>query len=119
LTEDEARQLKDAVQMHGGKDWVAIAALVLDRTKAQCCGRWHDGLDPRIDRTNGRAGKWAEDEEIKLNWGAIAALVLVRTERQCCMRWMKNQDTNRSTLREEEDVILNKAPALGQDRRSS
>jgi hypothetical protein len=27
-TEDEKSKLKDAVQMHGGKDWFAVAALV-------------------------------------------------------------------------------------------
>ena len=59
--------------------------------------RWHDALDPSIDRANGRTGKWAEDEDIKLkdavqthggkDWAAIAALVPGRTRKQCCRRW--------------------------------
>jgi hypothetical protein len=94
---DEDSKLKDAVQMHGGKDWGAIAALVSGRTKHQCNNRWREFLDPNIDRANGRTGKWTEDEDSKLkdavqtrggkNWGAIAALVPGRTNRQCSCRW--------------------------------
>jgi myb proto-oncogene protein len=93
----EDGKLKDAVQTHGGKDWAAISALVPGRTIDQCYNRWHDALDPRIDRRNGRTGQWAEDEDIKLknavqthagkNWGAIAALVPGRTKTQCRSRW--------------------------------
>jgi hypothetical protein len=39
-TEDEDMKLKDAAQTHGGKNWVAIAALVPGRTKQQCRDRW-------------------------------------------------------------------------------
>jgi hypothetical protein len=45
-TVDEDNQLKDAVQMHGDQDWVAISALVLGRTKKQCCDKWKKGMDP-------------------------------------------------------------------------
>jgi hypothetical protein len=96
-TEDEDRKLKDSVIMHNGKNWDAIAALVPSRTKNQCNMRWHNALDPSIDRATGRTGKWAEDEDLKLkdavhthggkNWDAIAALVPGRTKKQCNMRW--------------------------------
>jgi hypothetical protein len=92
-TEDEDLKLKNSVQMHGGKNWVVIAALVPGRTKSQCSQRWRDFLDPRIDRTIGRTGKWEEEEDIKLkkaiemhgdkNWGAIAALVPGQTKLSC------------------------------------
>jgi hypothetical protein len=39
-SEEEDIKLKDAVQTHGGKDWVAIAKLVPRRTKKQCWSRW-------------------------------------------------------------------------------
>jgi hypothetical protein len=100
-TEDEDSKLKDAVQTHGGKNWGAIAALVPGRVERQCWYRWHHELDPIIDRTNKRRGKWAEDEDIKLkdavqthgdkNWAAITALVPGRTKSQCCSRWQNLQ----------------------------
>jgi hypothetical protein len=96
-TEDEDIKLKNSVHMHGGKGWKAIAALVQGRTKIQCCNRWHDLLDPSIDLTAGRKGKWARDEDIKLkaavqthggkSWDEIAALVQGRTRKQCFNRW--------------------------------
>jgi hypothetical protein len=55
--EDEDTKLKAAVQSHGGKNWVAIAALVSGRTGAQCKSRWHNALNPSIDRVNGCTGK--------------------------------------------------------------
>jgi hypothetical protein len=47
-------------------DWGAITALVPGRTIIQCSSRWHDALNPSIDRANDRTGKWSEDEDIKL-----------------------------------------------------
>jgi myb proto-oncogene protein len=79
------QQLKGAIQMHGSKNWAAIAALVPGRTKSQCKNRWKDVLNPSIDRTSGRSSNWTEAEDAKLkdsvqthggkNWEAIAALV--------------------------------------------
>jgi hypothetical protein len=96
-TSDEDSKLKDAVQTHCGKNWDAITALVTGRSKVQCSSRWHDFLDPTIDRATGRTGRWGEYEDIKLkdavqthggkNWGAIAALVPGRTNGQCSYRW--------------------------------
>jgi myb proto-oncogene protein len=96
-TEYEDSKLRDAVQRYGGKDWNAIATLVPGRTKMQCCHRWHDVLDPSIDRANGRTGKWTPDEDSKLkdavqthsskDWAAIAVLVPGRTRLQCKNRW--------------------------------
>jgi hypothetical protein len=95
--EDEDSKLRDALQIHGRKNWGAVAALVPGRTNSQCWHRWHDVLLPSSDRKNLRTGTWAEDEDIKLkyavqthggkNWRAIAALVPGRTEKQCNKRW--------------------------------
>jgi hypothetical protein len=126
-TTDEDLKLKTSVEMHGGKDWARIAALIPDRTKKQCRQRWHDKLNPSIDWTNGRtAGKWTEDEDLKLknsvethggkNWGKIAALVPGRTENQCNQRWRTALDpsialTAGRTCKwtEDEDLILKNA----------
>jgi hypothetical protein len=118
--EDEDKKLKDAVQLHGGKDWAAIAALVPSRTKRQCHTRWYHVLDPNIGPTTARAGKWAEDEVAKLKdallkhgdkkWKKIAALIPGRTNKQCCKKW-GDMESNRSTVREKARGTLKKAPA--------
>jgi myb proto-oncogene protein len=96
-TEDEDQKLKYSVQMHGGKDWVAIATLVPGRAPSQCRSRWLAVLDPNIALMASCAGKWTEDEDLKLkhsvqthggkNWVAIAALVPAREQKQCHNRW--------------------------------
>ncbi len=48
--EDEDDKLDDAVQIYGGKDWGAIAALVPGRNKNQCRCRWTNYLNLRIAR---------------------------------------------------------------------
>jgi myb proto-oncogene protein len=91
-------KLKDAVQTHGGKNWVAISALIPGRTNRQCYNRWHDVLDPSIDQANVRTGSWTAVEDIKLrdtaqsthgtkNWAAISTLIPGRTKKQCNHRW--------------------------------
>jgi hypothetical protein len=96
-TEDEDLKLKYSVQIHGGKNWAAIAALVPSRTQKQCNRRWSHALDPRIALTAGRTCRFTDDEDLKLNnavqtrgdknWGEIAALVPGRTKVQCYNRW--------------------------------
>jgi hypothetical protein len=94
-TKDEDLKLKNSVQMHGGKDWAAIAAMAPGRTKSSVV------LNPSIALTAGHAGKWTADEDLKLkgtvrthggknwvaiahggkNWMAIAALAPGRAEK--------------------------------------
>jgi hypothetical protein len=93
--EDEDTKLTSAVQRHGGKNWGAIAALVMGRAEKQCRNRWY--LDPSLERANGRKGKWEEDEDKTLkdavrehgckSWDIIASLVSGRTKIQCRKRW--------------------------------
>jgi hypothetical protein len=95
--EEENSKLVGAVQTHGGKNWVAIAALVPGRTGKQCNKRWHDALVASIDGATVRKGKFTADEESKLkdavqthsgkSWAAVAALVQGRTANQCRKRW--------------------------------
>jgi hypothetical protein len=96
-TEDEDKQLRNAVPAQGGKNWKEIASLVPGRTKEQCHNRWHNKLVSNIDPTTARMGKWTADEDKKLkdgvrehgvkNWKAIALLVPGRTDQQCVKRW--------------------------------
>jgi hypothetical protein len=81
-TKDEFIQLKRAVQIHGGKSWDAISALVPGRTKTKCWNRWNDEVTPSIGTVSGRKGKWTADEDSKLTsavqryrgkkWGGFA-----------------------------------------------
>jgi hypothetical protein len=104
-TPEEDAKLTSAVTItcknkHGKKhriDWVAVAALVPGRTEKHCQRRWHDLSNPSIFLTARRAGKWGEDEDIKLkkaiemhgdkDWAAVTTLVLGRTKRQSSDRW--------------------------------
>jgi hypothetical protein len=96
-TEDEDLKLKNAVETHGGKNWVEIAALVPSRARSQCFSRWYNALKSSIEQATRRTGKWTKDEDIKLknavqthggkNWNSIAALVPGRTQKQCRNRW--------------------------------
>jgi hypothetical protein len=98
----EDSKLQDAVQTHGGKNWAAIAALVLGRTKNQCWERRRYVLEPNINRVDGRKVKWTEDEDSKLkyavqmhggkNWGAIALLIPGRRQKNCYNRWHRVLD---------------------------
>jgi hypothetical protein len=103
-TEDEDRQLKDAVQRHGDKDWCVISVCVPGRTKKQCNSRWHNTFNPSIALTGGSKGKWTAAEDSKLkdavqthcgkDWAAISALVPGRTKSQCSSRWNDTLDPN-------------------------
>jgi hypothetical protein len=65
--EVEDSKLKDAAQIHGGKDWKDIATLLVPgRTQSQCCNRWRDALNPSNGRMTRHTGKWAEDKDSKL-----------------------------------------------------
>jgi hypothetical protein len=125
-TPDEDIKFKDAVQTHRGKNWDKIAALVPDRSNNQCRSRWHNRLDPSIDRTPiERTGQWAEDEDIQLkdsvqmhggkNWAAITALVPGRAINQCKARWKGvldpsiNRAIGRNYWTEDEDGMLKDA----------
>jgi hypothetical protein len=88
-TADEDKMLKDAVLVHGGKNWETIATLVPGRAKIQCFYRWskYASLNPATAST----GKWTADEDKMLkdavlvhggnNWVAIAALVPGQTKK--------------------------------------
>jgi hypothetical protein len=105
-TTDEDAKLTSAVantsKRKWGKehktDWPAISELIPGRSQKQCSNRWHVVLDPSIELTNERTGKWAEDEDIKLKaavqthgdkkgWDVISAMVPGRTLKQCWNRW--------------------------------
>jgi hypothetical protein len=54
---EEDAKLIEAVNKQGGRNWIAIAALVPGRTDMQCRTRWAETLEPAIDQTTTR-GPW-------------------------------------------------------------
>jgi hypothetical protein len=93
---EEDAMLMDAVKRLG-EDWVRVAARVPGRTNDQCSSRWCKHLDPNVDRTTARTGKWTLAEDDKLTegvrefgeqWIRVAAMVPGRTNLQCRFRWV-------------------------------
>jgi hypothetical protein len=126
-SEHEDAQLTAAVTAHG-KDWVRVAALVPGRSHVQCCKRWGAYLNPTIDRTSARAGKWTLEENALLvkavkdhgvnNWNVVAARVPGRSNVQCHYKWDQVLDPARNKGKWKADEIAKlKAVAseLGKD----
>ncbi|KAF9437007.1 Myb- protein A [Entomortierella beljakovae] len=73
-TEEEDRKLRDLVNEYGPEKWVFIASRIGTRTGKQCRERWHNHLDPMINKApftheedmrilelyNQLGSKWAE-----------------------------------------------------------
>jgi hypothetical protein len=73
-------------------DWLAVAALVPDRTNVQCWSRWRDVLDRSIDRVSGLKDIWTADEGSTLKdatqtHGATTSLFPRQTEKQLNTIW--------------------------------
>ena len=94
-TADEDKRLIEAVQLHGGRNWKAIAREVNPcRTLDQCSQHWFRVLNPDI-----RKGKWSEDEDKMLmsiirdigtgSWKDIAARMKGRTDIQVRYRYAR------------------------------
>ncbi|KAK5828132.1 Homeodomain-like protein [Linnemannia elongata] len=50
-TPEEDRQLRNLVKELGAEKWVLIASRLGSRTGKQCRERWHNHLDPSIDKS--------------------------------------------------------------------
>ncbi|KAF9196959.1 Transcription factor myb3r-5 [Haplosporangium sp. Z 11] len=50
-TPEEDRQLRNLVNELGAEKWVLIASRLRSRTGKQCRERWHNHLDPKIDKS--------------------------------------------------------------------
>ncbi|KDE09528.1 hypothetical protein MVLG_00426 [Microbotryum lychnidis-dioicae p1A1 Lamole] len=55
---EEDDKLESLVQQHGSEKWVAIAQEMGTRSGKQCRERWHNHLDPSINK-----GDWTPEEE--------------------------------------------------------
>ncbi|KAJ1669495.1 hypothetical protein GGF38_002214, partial [Coemansia sp. RSA 25] len=113
-TKREERALHDAVQAHGGRDWVSIAkALDTQRTAAQCFQVYQRKLNPDMSRS-----KWTPEEDQLLHeavmtygegdWQAVASCLDNRTGQQVLHRWCKsiNPAIRSGRWDKDEDVAL-------------
>jgi hypothetical protein len=111
----EDRHLLALIGKHGLKSWAALAREMPNRTAKQCRERWHNHLNPQINR-----GPWsaAEDRILALQhrelgnrWADIAKYLPGRTDTLVKNRW-------NTSVRARLDDIERSSSVLGIERHS-
>ena len=119
-SKEEDERLRQAVEIHGSSNWIAVAKFVRTRSNQMCAQRWRKKLDPKI--VGAKKGTWTPEEDSNLKalvlkhgtknvkaWKAVeAGMKFSRTRKQCRERWTNFLDPslNLEPFTEDEDQKL-------------
>jgi len=112
-TREEDNQLLQLVTRYGPQAWASIAERLPGRVGKQCRERWHNHVDPKINKE-----EWTEAEDQRLaeivetigtKWAQIAQMMPGRTDNAIKNRW---NSRIRRMLRQQSDGAVERSQSV-------